>query len=163
MSDNEFTYIIRSNQKDLAADNTRSCSIKLNCSPQYRYFKCEVIGFYLGLKETVLSSALAVVDYHTNAIIELRAEDGLDFIFSSDTKSHSFNTLAFAVTNTTFQQAPHEFKVANFNNKTVKFSLYGDDGSLLTYNNYTSTGPVTSVVPYNKPWTLVIKMTGVNE
>lgn len=145
-----FTYIIRSINKENTDDLDRSCTIKLSSpSNKYKYYDAEVSGFYLSLKENA-------VDVHTNGIVELRSEYGLDITNGSDTKTHSLKTLAFCVTNNCLPQTGHTFRVANFENKSVNFSIYGDDG--VTLLNYNSNAVVT---PYNRPWTLVLKLTGV--
>ena len=40
-----FTYIIRSNDREEPIDDSNNCTIQLNGLPQqYRHFKCDVIG-----------------------------------------------------------------------------------------------------------------------
>jgi hypothetical protein len=136
--------------------------MRLSCPSQYQYYECEVISLILGMKETTFVTPS--YNYNTSAIAELRCDYGLDFVNGLDTKTHSQYTIAMTSTNVgNVIQAPFKFKVKNFNNKTVKFSLLGDDGNLLTYNNYLVSTSVIGTFDYNKPWTLVIKMRGTNE
>jgi hypothetical protein len=48
--------------------------------------------------------------------------------------------------------------VANFNGRSVKFSIYDDAGNLLTYQ---ANG--TTLTSFDKPWVLVLNMKGTNE
>lgn len=137
-----FTYIIRSNSKDTAGDNTNSCTIRLGNLPQhFKTFECQVVGLYISNQGATFNTS----------IVELRAENlsiqnGADTQFSSNMKSIAFsNTLLYIESSIVFQ-------VENFNNKSIKFQLY-DENNLLLSNGAN---------PYNKPWFAIIKMRGIN-
>lgn len=140
----DFTYIIRSDQKENLTDNTNSCSIRLGGLPQqYRYFECSV-------------SALHISTYNlqiTTSTFELRS-DNIGFLNGKDTKNNILHTLAFASFNNTYPQGPYKFKIDNFNGRSVNFRLLGDTGLLLTTGN--------TNITYNSPWILVLNMVGYN-
>jgi hypothetical protein len=143
----EFTYIIRSNDKDTASDKTNSCFIRLTGLPScFQEYECEVTGFYV-------STYLQVF---TNSIIELNAEN-LSFLNGCDT-SNIRNTIAFNVLNNPNPINRNIFKVQNFNNQRINFKLFSEFDYLLT-SNYNTAG----VASYNAPWVLVLKMKGITK
>jgi hypothetical protein len=143
----EFTYIIRSNNKDSTTDYTSNCFIRLTGLPSnFQEYECEVVGFYI-------STALQTF---ASSIIELRAE-GLSFLNGGDT-SNIKNTVAFNVVNATQPIGRHVFKVHNFNNQRINFKLYNEYNEILEtiYNG----GNIDS---FNTPWILVLKMKGITK
>ena len=142
-----FTYIIRSNDREDLDENTNNCTIKLYGLPQqYRYFKCDVIALYI----------TNVNEVFTTSLIDLRA-DGIDIMNGWDTKNKRNATVGFATLNNTYPQAaPHTFTCSNFNGRTVSFKLYDDENQLLE-SDFNAFG----VMPYNKAWVLVLNMTGI--
>ena len=144
-----FTYIIRSNDREDPNENTNSCTIKLYGLPQqYRYFKCDVIALYITTENEVF----------TTSLIDLRG-DGIDIMNGWDTNNKRNATVGFATLNNTYtQSALHTFTCGNFNGRTVTFKLYDDDNDLLT-SNLGGGG----IAPYDSPWVLVLNMTGIEE
>ena len=144
-----FTYIIRSKDRENPTDNSNSCTIKLYGLPQqYRYFKCDVNALYI----TMAGEAF------TTSMIDLRA-DGIDIVNGWDTKNKRNASVGFASLNNTYaQSAPHTFTCGNFNGRTVTFKLYDDDNDLLT-SNFNAAG----IANYDSPWVLVLNMTGIEE
>ena len=144
-----FTYIIRSNDKEDPADTTNHCTIKLYGLPQqYRYFKCDVTALYI----TTAGEAF------TTSMIDLRA-DGIDIVNGWDTKNKRNASVGFATLNNTYaQSAPHTFTCGNFNGRTVTFQLFDDDNQFLT-SNFNGVG----VGDFNGPWVLILNMTGIEE
>ena len=144
-----FTYIIRSNDREDPAETTNSCTIKLYGLPQqYRYFKCDVTALYI----TTAGEAF------TTSMIDLRA-DGIDIVNGWDTKNKRNASVGFATLNNTYaQSAPHTFTCGNFNGRTVTFKLYDDDNDLLT-----SDLNAAGIANYDSPWVLVLNMTGIEE
>jgi hypothetical protein len=54
-----FTYIIRSNDREEPIDDSNNCTIQLNGLPQqYRHFKCDVIALYLTTVGEVLHALM---------------------------------------------------------------------------------------------------------
>ena len=144
-----FTYIIRSNDREDLDETTNNCTIQLNGLPQqYRYFKCDVIALYITNVDEVF----------TTSLIDLRA-DGIDIMNGWDTKNKRNSTVGFATLNNTYPQAaPHTFTCSNFNGRTVTFQLFDDDNYLLS-SNLDNVG----VNQYDSPWVLVLNMTGIEE
>ena len=144
-----FTYIIRSNDREDPAETTNSCTIKLYGLPQqYRYFKCDVTALYI----TTAGEAF------TTSMIDLRA-DGIDIVNGWDTKNKRNASVGFATLNNTYaQSAPHTFTCGNFNGRTVTFQLFDDDNQFLT-SNFNGAG----VGDFNGPWVLILNMTGIEE
>jgi hypothetical protein len=145
-----FTYIIRSNDREELLQNSNDCNIKLYGLPQqYRYFKCEVNAFYLATNDHDFTSSYA----------ELRA-DNMDIMNGWDTNNKRNVSVGFSSLNpyTFAQSAPHTFTCGNFNGRTVRFQLVDDDNNLLTSN--VNAGGVAN---YNSPWVLVLNMTGIEE
>jgi hypothetical protein len=129
-----FTYIIRSNDKEILIENTSSCHLRLVGLPQqYKYFECEVVQFYVNLTE----------------IVELRADSSLGFQNGVDSKG-TFKTCAFLNGNST-SQGQFKFIVDNFNGRFVKFELY-DLNKILVNSDGSS---------FNLPWILVLNMRGI--
>jgi hypothetical protein len=144
--DDSFTYIIRSNNRENAADNTNSCSIRLGNLPQmYSEFDCEVIAFYISEVNSVF----------TTTLIDLRATD-LNITNGGDTQNKSLKTIGLLSLGNSYAFSSFNFRCENFNNKSVHFQLYNQDNGLFT-SNYNAQG----VENYNGSWTLVLKMTGV--
>jgi hypothetical protein len=140
-----FIYIVRSDNKTNADDNTNSCSIQLGGLPtHYREFECEFVGLNLATDDCVFTSA---------SFIELRT-DNLGIMNGYDTKNKHLQTIA--IVNAIGVQ-PLTFRCNNFNNRYVNFSLYGSDNALLQAD-YNDEG----VDDFNRPWVLILKMTGVN-
>ena len=144
-----FTYIIRSNDRENPNENTNSCTIKLYGLPQqYRYFKCDVIALYITTENEVF----------TTSLIDLRG-DGIDIMNGWDTNNKRNATVGFATLNNTYtQSALHTFTCGNFNGRTVTFQLFDDDNQFLT-SNFNNAG----ILDYNGPWVLVLNMTGIEE
>lgn len=145
-----FTYIIRSKDREFPTENTNSCTIKLNGLPQqYRYFKCEVNALYLATDGHDFLTSYA----------ELRA-DGIDIMNGWDTNNKRNSTVGFASLNpfTFSQSAPHTFTCSNFNGRTVTFKLFGE-GNILLLSDYALAGQNN----YNGHWVLVLNMTGIEE
>ena len=143
-----FTYIIRSKDRENLADNTNNCTIKLYGLPQqYRYYKCEVSALHISTERGAF----------TTSTFELRA-DGLDIENGWDTNNKRNSSVAFASFNNTYPQGTYTFTASNFNSRTVRFQLYGDDNNLLT-SNFNGAG----VAAYNRPWILVLNMTGIED
>lgn len=145
-----FTYIIRSNDREELLQNTTDCTIKLYGLPQqYRYFKCEVNALYLATDDHVFTSSYA----------ELRA-DNMDIMNGWDTNNKRNVSVGFSSLNpyTFAQSAPHTFTCGNFNGRTVSFKLFDDTNQLLT-SNFNAAG----IANYNGPWVLVLNMTGIEE
>ena len=144
-----FTYIIRSNDREDPNENTNSCTIKLYELPQqYRYFKCDVTALYI----------TTVNQEFTTSLIDLRA-DGIDIVNGWDTKNKRNASVGFATLNNTYtQSAPHTFTCGNFNGRTVTFQLFDDDNQFLT-SNFDNVG----VGNFNGPWVLILNMTGIEE
>ena len=144
-----FTYIIRSNDREDPNENTNSCTIKLYGLPQqYRYFKCDVTALYITTDNQVF----------TTSLIDLRA-DGIDIVNGWDTKNKRNASVGFATLNNTYaQSAPHTFTCGNFNGRTVTFQLFDDDNQFLT-----SDLNAAGIANYDSPWVLVLNMTGIEE
>ena len=143
-----FTYIIRSKDRENANDNTNSCTIKLYGLPQqYRYFKCEVAALHISTERGAF----------TSSTFELRT-DGIDIENGWDTNNKRNTSVAFASFNNTYPQSTYTFTCGNFNGRSVRFQLYGDDNALLT-SNFNAAG----VANYNRPWILILNMTGIEE
>jgi hypothetical protein len=141
-----FTYIIRSKDREVQADNTNSCTIKLYGLPQqYRYFNCEVSALHV--------STTGLANF-TTSTFELRA-DGIDIENGWDTNNKRNTSVGFASFNNTYPQGSYTFTCANFNGRSVRFQLYGDNNALLTTNNGAN--------QYNAPWFLILNMTGIEE
>ena len=152
-----FNYIIRSTNKTLTTDAHASCSIRLSCPSLYKYYECEVVGFYLshlGAFDTDPSTL-----FYTTGFIELRA-DNLTFAdFGNDTGNKK--VIAVQSTNNFYHQKNQKFKVANFNGVTVNFNLVGDDNDTLFYIE--TVGAIKTAYEYDKPWILILNMKGTNE
>jgi len=143
-----FTYIIRSKDREIQADGTTNCTIKLYGLPQqYRYYKCEVAALHISTERGVF----------TSSTFELRA-DGIDIENGWDTNNKRNTSVAFASYNNTYPQSSYTFTCGNFNGRSVRFQLYGDDNALLT-SNYNGGG----VAIYNRPWILILNMTGIED
>lgn len=144
-----FTYIIRSNDRENLAENTNSCTIKLNGLPQqYRYFKCDVNALYIRTENEVFTSSL----------IDLRA-DGIDIMNGWDTNNKRNASVGFTTLNNTYSQStPHTFTCGNFNGRSVSFKLFNENNILLT-SNLNAAG----ILDYNSPWVLILNMTGIEE
>lgn len=144
-----FTYIIRSKDRELLTENTNDCTIKLYGLPnQYKYFKCEVNALYIS----------TVNEVFTNSLFDLRA-DGIDIVNGWDTNNKRNMSVGFATLNNTYSQSgQHTFTCSNFNGRTVSFHLFNENNVLLTsdLNN-------AGVAPYNSQWILVLNMTGIEE
>ena len=145
-----FTYIIRSNDREDPNEDTNSCTIKLYGLPQqYRYFKCDVTALYITTENAIF----------TTSLIDLRA-DGIDIMNGWDTNNKRNATVGFATLNNTYtQSALHTFTCGNFNGRTVSFKLYCGDGNDLLRSDLNNLG----VDDYTSPWTLVLNMTGIEE
>jgi hypothetical protein len=147
-----FSYIIRSNDREVPLDDSNNCTIKLNGLPQqYRYFKCDVIGLYLTTH----------LEVFTCSHVELRADNGIDIMNGWDTNNNRNATVGFtSLTNAAYSQStPYTFTCGNFNGRSVSFKLYcGDENNLLT-SNFNNLG----VNDYNNPWVLVLNMTGIED
>ena len=146
-----FTYIIRSNDREDLAEDSNNCTIKLHGLPQqYRYFKCDVIGLYLHTHLEVFTCSHA----------ELRADNGIDIMNGWDTNNKRNATVGFTSLNNTYSQnAPHTFTCGNFNGRSVSFKLYCGDENELLQSDFNNLG----VNDYTSPWTLVLNMTGIEE
>jgi hypothetical protein len=141
---NNFTYIIRSKDREVQADNTNSCTIKLYGLPQqYRYFKCDVSALHVSTQG---------LNGFTTSTFELRA-DGIDIENGWDTNNKRNASVGFASFNNTYPQSTYTFTCGNFNGRTVTFKLYGDTNALLT----------TGAGQYNSPWILILNMTGIED
>jgi hypothetical protein len=146
--DDSFTYIIRSNNKENAADTTNNCSIRLGNLPQmYIEFDCEVIAFYISEYQQVF----------TTTLIDLRSND-LVINNGADTQNKSLKTMALLSLGNSNPFSSFHFRCENFNNKSVHFQLYDQDNVLLR-SNLNAAG----IANYNASWTLVLKMTGVTK
>ena len=146
-----FTYIVRSNNREDPTENSNNCTIQLNGLPQqYRYFKCDVIALYL----------TTVGEVFTCSHVELRADNGMDIMNGWDTNNKRNATVGFASLNNTYPQAAqHTFTCGNFNGRTVSFKLYCGDANDLLRSDLNNLG----VDDYTSPWTLVLNMTGIEE
>lgn len=144
-----FTYIIRSDSRLNQNDNTNSCTIRLNCPSNYQYFDCEVETLLLSTK------SYKMVD----SFCELRA-DGLQFVDGNDTKHNKLKSLGFYSFENKDFNGHLKFRLANFNNSEILFTLYNDDNTLLKPDIGTT---AEVLADYDEPWILVLKMTGVNE
>lgn len=145
-----FTYIIRSKDREDPTENSNNCTIKLYGLPQqYKYFKCEVNALYLATDNHDFLTSYA----------ELRA-DNMDIMNGWDTNNKRNSTVGFASLNpyTFAQSAPHTFTCGNFNGRTVNFNLYAED-NLPLFSNYALAGDDD----YNGSWVLVLNMTGIEE
>jgi len=152
-----FNYIIRSTNKTLSTDGHNNCSIRLSCPSLYKYYECEVVGFYLSFLGDLTSDTNT--NFYTTGFIELRA-DNFDFVdFGNDTGNKKM--IAIQSTTNFYHTKPTKFKVANFNGVTINFSLIGDDGTPLTYLERTP--GLDLEYEYNKPWILILNMKGYNE
>ena len=141
-----FSYIIRSKDREVAGDNTNNSTIKLYGLPQqYKYFTCEVSALHV--------STNGVANMGTSTI-ELRA-DGLNIENGWDTNNKRNTSVAFASFNNTYPQGTYTFTTDNFNGRTVRFQLYNDTNTLLTINNGAN--------QCNSPWILVLNMTGIED
>ena len=145
-----FNYIIRSTNKTLAGDSHASCSIRLQCPSLFKYYECEIVGFYLGYTGTK-------TDVYTSGFLELRSDNFTFVDFGSDTGNK--RVVAVQTTSNFYNQQIQKFKVANFNGVTINFSIVGDDGLPLSY----LAAGVGQPVAYNKPWILILNMKGSNE
>ena len=152
-----FNYIIRSTNKTVATDSHNNCGIRLSCPSLYKYYECEVVGFYLSYLGDLTSDTNT--NFYSTGFIELRA-DNFDFVdFGGDTGNKK--TIAFQSTTNFYQAKPDKFKVANFNGVTINFKIVGDDENPLSYLERTTASDV--MYQYNKPWVLVLNMKGCNE
>ena len=145
-----FTYIIRSKDRENPAAESNNCIIKLYGLPQqYRYFKCEVNALYLATDGHDFLTSYA----------ELRG-DNMDIMNGWDTNNKRNSTVGFASLNpyTFAQSAPHTFTCGNFNGRTVTFKLFGE-GNILLLSDYALAGQND----YNGHWVLVLNMTGIEE
>jgi hypothetical protein len=141
-----FIYIIRSDNKSNADDNTNSCSIQLGGLPShYREFDVEFIGLNLEIDDCIFTQG---------SFIEIRT-DNIGLMNGYDTTHKHLQTIG--IVNSVGVQLPLTFRCNNFNNRYVNFSLYGSDSTLLQ-GNYNAEG----VADFNRPWVLVLKMTGRN-
>ena len=146
--ENTFTYIIRSSSKEVSADNTNNCTMRLNGLPsQYKFYDCTVSALHVSTISGVF----------TTATFELRA-DVLDIVNGRDSKGGGLNTIAFASFNNTYPQGAYTFRCSNFNGRSIRFQLYDDLNNLLT-SSYNGAG----VNNFNRPWVLVLNMVGVLE
>jgi hypothetical protein len=140
-----FIYIIRSDSRTTAGDSTNSCSIQLGgLSSQFREYDVEFVGLNLATDDCVFTNA---------SFIELRT-DNIGIVNGYDTKNKHLQTIAIV---NAFGIEPITFRCNNFNNRYVNFYLYGNDNSLLQAD-YNDAG----VDDFNRPWVLILKMTGVN-
>jgi hypothetical protein len=140
-----FTYIIRSDSKTNADDNTNSCSIQLGgLSSQYKEYDCELIGLNLATDFCVFTNS---------SFVELRT-DNLGIINGYDTKNKHLTTVGLV---DGYGIQPIKFRCYNFNNKYVNFYLYGSDNTLLQ-----ASFDEGAVDDFNRPWSLIFKMTGIN-
>ena len=145
-----FTYIIRSKDRENPAAESNNCIIKLYGLPQqYRYFKCEVNALYLATDNHDFVTSYA----------ELRADD-MEIMNGWDTNNKRNSTVGFASLNpyTFAQSAPHTFTCGNFNGRTVHFKLF-DESNQLLFSSYAA-GVQDD---YNGQWALVLNMTGIEE
>jgi hypothetical protein len=141
-----FTYIIRSKDREVQADNTNNCTIKLYGLPnQYKYFTCEVSALHVSTQG---------LNGFLTSTFELRA-DGLNIENGWDTNNKRNTSVAFASFNNTYPQGTYTFTTDNFNGRTVRFQLYGDTNALLTTGNGAN--------QYNSPWILVLNLTGIED
>jgi hypothetical protein len=141
--DNSFTFIIRSAQKEFSTSNTNDCSIRLQGLPQkYRFFEATVSALHVATHGATIATST----------FELRA-DGLNLVNGVDTYRNILSTVAFATfDNNTFNQSPYKFHFENFNGKSVRFSLYQDNNTLLQNGGSN----------YNLDWVLVLNLKGYN-
>ena len=72
-----FNYIIRSTNKTVATDSHNNCGIRLSCPSLYKYYECEVVGFYLSYLGDLTSDTNT--NFYSTGFIELRA-DNFDFV-----------------------------------------------------------------------------------
>jgi hypothetical protein len=141
-----FTYIIRSKDREVQADNTNNCTIKLYGLPnQYKYFTCEVAALHVS---TTGNNGAGM----TTSTFELRA-DGLNIENGWDTNNKRNTSVAFASFNNTYPQGTYTFTTDNFNGRSVRFQLLGDNNALLT----------NGAGQYNSPWILALNLTGIED
>ena len=129
-----FMYIIRYNDREsgLGAETY----FRLNGLPtEYKAFDCELVGFY----HNVSFGGVPVV----NTLVEIRCD--MPFINGYDTNTKRLTTIA---TNSMTSTASFEFRVENFNGRTINFTIYDND--LVNINDVDD-------------WVLYLKMTGVPE
>jgi hypothetical protein len=135
----DFTYIIRSNNRENKSENTNSCHIRLEGLPQqYKHFECEVVQFNVQINRNF-----------NNETIELRA-DAIGFQNGVDTNS-TFKTCAIVNTRIA-SQAEFKFITDNFNARYVKFELYSMSNSILKQDDGSA---------WNLPWILILNMKGI--
>jgi hypothetical protein len=135
-----FTYIIRSNDREILSETPSSCHIRLEGLPQqFKYFECEVVQFNVGRDRNFATET-----------IELRAES-LGFQNGVDTNS-TFKTCAVLNFVNAFHQGPFRFTTDNFNSRYVKFELYNSSNNILKKDDGSA---------WNFPWVLILNMKGI--
>lgn len=118
---------------------TNDCNIKLTGLPsRYNSFLCEVVAFMISAKTG---------DTNSN-VVELRQE-GMQFDGGKDNGNKGFKTVAICHLNDSHSQSTYSFTCSNFNNKTIRFQLFNEYGSLLLNNTNGN---------FAKPWVLILKM-----
>jgi hypothetical protein len=126
-----FMYIIRAGNRDTGT--VLNSYFRLTGLPStYKYFDCEIVGFYHNM---ILPVA--------NSLVELKTD--LPFINGYDLQNKRLTTIA---TNAINQNSTFQFRVENFNGRTVNFYLIDND----TANANTA-----------DDWVLYLKLKGVVE
>jgi hypothetical protein len=143
-----FTIIIRSNSKTNTTDNTNNCTIRMKCPSHYKFIQVSGVSFYADFPTTITFNGL---------FAELRSNN-IDIYDSFDTSLGTLQTFAFEnTTRLTIDRANMNFKLGNFNNKTINFQLLNETGVTLKEIGTLST------TEYNRPWVLVLKCKGLME
>jgi len=148
MDTNFFTIIIRSNSKTNSTDNSNNCSIRMKCASHYKFIQVYGVSFYADFPTNITFNGL---------FAELRVNDA-DIYDSFDTKMGNLSTWAFEnTTRLTLDRANFNFKMGNFNGKTIKFQLLNENGVTLK-----EVGTVYTT-EYNRPWVCILKCKGLME
>ena len=161
-----FTYIIRSANKETAADNTNNCTIRLMGLPQqYKRFKASVVALYVSTNNLGIGSGniagqayAAGTQVLLNSIYELRA-DVLAIGGIYDTNK-TYSTIGFTTNNNTFPQSEYYFEMENVNGRSVRFQLF-DENNVLLQTSLSQT--LTTKTAFNNNWTLVLRLEGIEE
>ena len=128
-----FMYIIRQSNKD--SGTALDSYFRLNGLPtEYKAFDCEVVGFY----HNVTTGGVPVV----NTLVELRTDMPFQNGYETNTKR-----LTCIATNSMTSTASFEFRVENFNGRTINFSIFDNDLNVSNVDD----------------WVLYLKMTGIKE
>ena len=129
-----FMYIIREGDKE--SGTAQNSYFRLNGLPtQFKSFDCEVVGFYHNLS----TAGVPVVNTLVELITDMPFQNG----YETNTKR-----LTCIATNSMTSTASFEFRVENFNGRTINFTIYDND--LVNINDVDD-------------WVLYLKMTGIKE